>query len=424
MTVFSLLKGAFIFASVLGLIVISIGVWKAWSAYDFTRSAEVKQGIFRGYHVARYKSITRDSSGLGRYRTVEEHLPMFAYKDSDGRHEITGTESHFFRHLRSKVNEPVKVLVSPDDPEIARLGDALSLYCSGGLLVLTGLIFFLLPRYGAGLIDRWRSDASTSVAENKTFAGSIIGHIGQMTIPVNDVVIVLGGFLLIAGGTLGYAYYFFNKRQNISLIEAIRNREYDSARILSAQGLGVDAKSPEGESALIIALKANQSELARSILNNLWITTHVTDVDGTSAIQLAAINGDYRTLALLFKKGEQVHDIKPAAIYHLIRKGDAATLKVIIDNGLDLNQTYTRISYGDQAILDGQIDVVRLIQKHNGLFKAPAAFVALATNDEEALRTALEDPKATSQKFSGFTLEGLSEKIGRNDLLKKIGGTD
>jgi len=38
MTVFSLLKGAFIFTSILGLIGISIGVWKAWSAYDFTRS--------------------------------------------------------------------------------------------------------------------------------------------------------------------------------------------------------------------------------------------------------------------------------------------------------------------------------------------------------------------------------------------------
>lgn len=177
MTIFSLLKGAFIFTSMLGLIGISLGVWKIWSAYDFSRNAEVKQGVFRGYYTARYQSTSRDSSGLKKYRTVEEYLPMFAYEDSGRRHEITGKDGHFFRHLNSKVNEPVKVLVALDDPEVARLGDALSLYGNGGLLALTSLIFFILPRYGVGFIDRWRSAALTAATENQTILGSMIDSV-------------------------------------------------------------------------------------------------------------------------------------------------------------------------------------------------------------------------------------------------------
>ncbi len=418
MTVFSFLKGAFLFTSFLGLVGVCTGAWKVWSAYDFARNAEVKQGIFRGYHVYRYQSATRDTSGTRRYRMVEEHLPMFAYEKSGRRHEITGTDGHFFRHLDSKVDEPVKILVSPEDPEVARLGDALSLYGNGGLLGLASLIFVILPRYGAGLIDRWRDAASTAMPGSQTAVGSLIEHVGQMSLPVNDVVIVLGGFLLVAGGTVGYAYHYLNKRQNVSLIEAIQARHYDSARILALQGHGIDAKSPEGESALILALKANQSDLACSILGNRWVNTHVTDVSGTSAIHMAVVNGDRKTLALLLKKGEEMFEVKPAAIFQLVRQGDAETLAFLFDRGFDLNQTHVQPSYGDQAILEGQTDVVRLIQVYNGHFRAPAAFVALAANDADALRGALEDPKASGQRFKGFTLERLAEKIGRNDLLE------
>jgi hypothetical protein len=355
---------------------------------------------------------------------VEEYLPMFSYQESGRRYEITGKDGHFFRHLKSKVNEPVKILVSPHDPEVARLGDPYSLYGNGGLLALTCFLFFILSRKGAGLIDGWRSASLTVSSENQITLRTMIDHVGQMTLPVNDVAIVIVSFLLLAGGTLGYAYYYFSKRQNTSLIEAIRARDYNAARMHAEQGLGIDAKNSDGESALIIALKAGQSDVARSILNHIWVNTHATDAKGTSAVQLAALKGDYMTLALLLNKGEQLYDIKPAAIYHLIRKGDTKTLKVLIDNGLDLNQTYTQPSYGDEAVIYGQTDVVLLIRKHNGLFKAPAAFVALASNDEAALCKALEDPGAFSRKFLGLTLERLAEKTGRSDLLEGISGNE
>jgi hypothetical protein len=417
MTVFSFLKSAFIFTSLLALVVFCMGGWKVWSANDFAQTAIVKQGIFRGYHLQLRQSLTRDTSGLKNYRMVEEYLPMFAYEAEGRRFEMTGTDSHFFRHLRGRVNESVKVLVSPDDPGVARLGDAFSLYGNGALMALSSLIFVILPWYGARCIDRWRDAASIAGVEKQTTAGSMIARIGNQTVPVNDVVIVLGGFLLVAGGVLGYAYYFFNKRNDVSLIQTIQAGEYVHARLLASQGRGVDAKNQKGESALILALNANQPDVARAILNNRWVNTHVRDDDGISAIQLATVNGDRQTLALLIEKGAEIRDIKPKAAFHLIRKGDAATLEFIAGKGFDLNQSYAPMSYGDEAVLLGQADVVRLIQKHEGSFKAPSAFVALAANDADALRRVLEVSAGASPKFRGLTLERFAEKIGRTDLL-------
>lgn len=194
MTVFSLLKGAFIVVIILGLVFTGVSVWKIWSAFDFSRNAEVKQGIFRGYYIQRSKSHTRDTTGTREYRSVEEHLPMFSYKVSGRRYEATGTETHFFRHLRGKVNEPVKVLVAPDDPKVARLGDMFSLYGPGGLMGVVSLLFIMPFWYGVRFIGRWQRAASIDVTLTESIDGFTLAKIGQMTIPVNDFVIIYRWF--------------------------------------------------------------------------------------------------------------------------------------------------------------------------------------------------------------------------------------
>ncbi len=204
MTVYTCLKYMLIFASLLGLTLICAGGWKVWSSYNYSQHAEVKQGTFRGYHLHRYQSSTRDSSGTQSYRMVEEYLPMFSYRDASGRHEITGTDNHFFKHLSNKVDEPVKVLVSPDNSSPPRLGDVLSLYCNAVLMILGGLIFFIIPLAGVKFV--------VSAAATQT------GGFGQSIIPMGDLVIVLGGFFLIGGSVFGFIYYYTSKLYSNDLI--------------------------------------------------------------------------------------------------------------------------------------------------------------------------------------------------------------
>ncbi|MCP3900475.1 MAG: hypothetical protein GY707_12255, partial [Desulfobacteraceae bacterium] len=129
--------------------------------------------------------------------------------------------------------------------------------------------------------------------------------------------------------------------------------------------------------------------------------------------------GDIKTLALLFEKGEPIYHIQSREIYRLIHKGDAATIKFLVDNGFDIKEDYSNKTYGDQAVFEGQAEVVKLIQSLGGKINAPEAFVALATNDENALKKAFKHPKASEKKFRGLTLDRFAKRIGKSKLLEQ-----
>ncbi|MCP3901921.1 MAG: hypothetical protein GY707_19615, partial [Desulfobacteraceae bacterium] len=90
MTIYTFLKASLMIVVFIGLITLGAGVFKMWSAYEFSRHAIVIKGVFRGYFVQRTKSSTRNLSGAKHYSTVEEHLPMFSYVNEGVRYEKTG----------------------------------------------------------------------------------------------------------------------------------------------------------------------------------------------------------------------------------------------------------------------------------------------------------------------------------------------
>jgi hypothetical protein len=103
----------------------------------------------------------------------------------------------------------------------------------------------------------------------------------------------------------------------------------------------------------------------------------------------------------------------------LIRKGDAAAIKFLVDHGFNIKEDYSNITYGDHAVFEGQAEVVKLIKNLGGTIKAPPAFVALAADDPDALRKALEHSNVSSQKFRGLTLEKFAKKIRKMKLLEQ-----
>lgn len=123
---------------------------------------------------------------------------------------------------------------------------------------------------------------------------------------------------------------------------------------------------------------------------------------------------------MLQKGVEAFFDIKHSVVYNLIDKNDIATLKVIFDNGYNLDWKYGPLPLGDHAVMLGNAEVVRLIQAHNGVFKAPPAFIALALNDSEALNKVLQNPGATEVVFQNLTLKQFAEKIDRLELLERM----
>ena len=417
MTVLSFIKGCLIMVALIGVVFFAVGLYQIWSTYNFAKTAEVRPGTFSGYQVVQRDSFPKDSSDSRRKTT--ETLPMFMYTDEKGQNRLeTGRKAHLFQ--RFKHGDKVKVLVSRDGAGPPRLGDPFSLYGGGTGLCLIGITLIILIFFGIGKVDHFLRTPAENMYETQTGIHSYLRQISRSRLPVGDMVIIVGGFLLLAGGMIGFGSYIVIKRQDPALITAIQKNDIQRARILAAEGRGIDGRNSDKETALIVALKANQPHVARAILS-CWVNANTAASDGTSAAQLAAANGDHRTLAMLLKKGAQTFSIKQYVVHDLIAKGDTATLSVIFDNNFDLDRKYMRLSFGDHAVIQGKADVVRLIQTKNGLFKAPPAFIALVLNDPDALNAALQTPGAFNEIFHKLTLRKFAQKIGREKMLEKAG---
>lgn len=414
MTVFSFIKFAFACVSLMAFVFLGVGAWKVWSAYNFAKTAVKVQGTFIGYHEVLRDSTVTDSHG---FKTkVSATYPMFAYTDAAGRtHHITGTEVVVFRWLKN--GDPVDVLVSPDDPENARLGSMYYLYGDGGFSCLGGFFGIVLLFYGFKVFSLY---LGPSAEISETIILAALQSFLRSKLPVGDLAFICGGFILLAGLMFGFGTYFILKRQDPALIQAMEAGRFEEARLLASQGKGIEGKNEDGEPALIVALKANKSEVARAILGH-WISTNVVTSKGVSGISLAAANGDHHTLALMVKKGAETFGLHPSIVHRLIVKGDTGTLGVIFSSSFNLDTEYKRLTFGDHAVMHAKADVVRLIQQHHGPFKAPPAFIALVLDDMNMLTTALKEPNACHKIFQGFTLVHFAEIIGKQEMMEKAG---
>lgn len=412
MTVLGYIKGVLILFSLFGVGFLGIGVWKVWTSYAFSRQAERQEGTFKGYYTV-YQDDALEAHTLQDYTALkstprtEESLPMFTYKDKQGRpHDVTEPEGHFFKHLQ--FGQKVTVLIPSDPSQTPRLGDLFSLYGSGILLCLVAVGLFMLTRYGI------------KGAEVLMGPGGVLQVIGQSRLPVGGLVIMVFGFLVIAGGMMVLGYRLTLKRQDPSLITALEEKQYQKAFLLASDSRGIDAQTPDGDSPLILALKAGQPLVARAILRGLFVSGNVRSAEGIPAVQLAATLRDPVLLNLLLKKGAMVSEIPPSVVHDLIVAGDDETVRVIVMNGYYLDQKFDQLTFGDLALMEGRLKIVQMIYERQGLFQAPRSFIALALNDTHALAAALSHPGALQERFHRFSLEQYAEIIGRKEMVAKV----
>jgi len=413
MTVLGYIKGTLIFLSLFGVSFLGIGLWKLWSSYAFSRHAEKLEGTFKGYYTVYHDdalenpSTLEDYSGLKNTPRTEESLPMFTYRDKQEQlHHVTEPEGHFFKHL--KYGQKVAVLVHADSSHPPRLGDLFSLYGNGILLCLVGLGIFMLIHYGV------RGSEALMGPEG------ILQGIGRARISGGGLFIMIFGFLLIAGGGMTLAYRITLKRQDPTLVTALEEKKYEKAFGLAADGRGIDAITADGEGPLILALKAGQPLVARAILMHYFINGNISSAEGIPAVELAANLRDPALLKMLLKKGATISEIPPSVVHDLIVAGDNETVRIIVQNGYYLNQKYNQLTFGDLALIQGRLEIVRMIYEHHGPFHAPPSFIALALNDTQALTTALRHPGALDHHFHGISLLQYAEKIGRKEMVANI----
>lgn len=393
MSVLGIIKFSLGLMALMGFAVMAMGAWKIWAAYDFAAKAEGVPGVFAGYHTERRTEKFRDSDGRTSYRQVEEHFPMFAYRDAAGREQrVTGAHSHVFRVY--DYGDKVEVLLPPAGQEASRpgprLGGFYALYFSSIFTILLGSVFVLAPMGGYKLAQRWMSPpAETNGAHQAPTPADMLQRTRDSVIPVREVVFLVGGLGLIFVVVGGAMYLGFAHKKQDEAVAAQAPPEADHRQIADEAPPPKPAPEPERP---------------------------VYQQAGSEEIYEAARWGKHEVVAELLAEGDRVYDIRPAAVQALIRKDDLTTLKLIFKDGFDLSQQYARQTFGDQAVAEGRTEIVRLIREHGGVFEAPQAFVALAAEDAGLLREALKADGDTP-RFRGMTIERYAERYRKADWL-------
>ena len=168
--------------------------------------------------------------------------------------------------------------------------------------------------------------------------------------------------ILLAGGSGAWA------SSDVRLADAVKNRDAVAARVLLEQGVDVDARQPDGATALLWAAQWDDLETAR-LLIRAGANVNAANDYGITPLLMACLNGSAVMIDALLKAGanpslSQATGETPLMTAAKTGKLDAVTL--LLGRGVDVNARET--SGGQTALMwalsEQHLDVARALVQH------------------------------------------------------------
>jgi ankyrin repeat protein len=124
-------------------------------------------------------------------------------------------------------------------------------------------------------------------------------------------------------------------------------------------------KNMAGYTPLMMAARAGKADSVRFLLEN-GCTHDIVDANGKALVELAIRWGNPSVMQVLENFGAEFDSFDsnsdaPHPVWHAIWEGQYASVKHVLENGLDANYTHRGISLLQCAIEAGNTDVVRLL---------------------------------------------------------------
>jgi ankyrin repeat protein len=135
------------------------------------------------------------------------------------------------------------------------------------------------------------------------------------------------------------------------LIEAVKNGNRETVRVLLKQRLPVNAADSDGTTALHWAVRSNDDETVQLLLR-AGANAKLADRYGITPLTLAAENGNAATIELLIKAGADPNAALPEGetpIMTAARTGKPDALKALIAHGANVNAREQR--FGETALM-------------------------------------------------------------------------
>lgn len=164
-----------------------------------------------------------------------------------------------------------------------------------------------------------------------------------------------------------------------TLFDAVRSGDREAIRAVLHDHPDVNAREPDGTTALHWAVRGNDLETVRLLLR-AGARVNVTNRYDLTPLALAAANGEPAMLNELLRAGADVNATTPAGETVLMtasRTGNPQVVQLLLDRGADVSareQTFSENALM-WAAAENHPEVVRLLAEHGADLNAPASLL-------------------------------------------------
>ena len=164
--------------------------------------------------------------------------------------------------------------------------------------------------------------------------------------------------------------------QSLSLVDAVKAGDHDAIRAIMKAHPDVNAREPDGTTALHWAVRADDSETV-GLLVRAGAHVNAANRYGVVSLRLAAANGSRTVAAQLIDAGADVNATTPGGETVLMtaaRTGDPDVVRLLVDRGADVSAR--EHEFGETALMwaaaENHPAALRLLAEHGADLNAPA----------------------------------------------------
>jgi hypothetical protein len=380
---------AFVLKCIIGLFVLTgiaiafYGLWEVLGTMAYVKnSPERAKATFIGYDREVVETTSTSPSpnwefqqDFHKSQSIMSY-PCFEYQAKDGsKHQVRESKAHLIE--RFKPGQELEIILPSFQPP--RLAGFYSLYVRDLSILFLGLCFIFIPLLiGKVAIPLLETSAGIKLTRHmkEAYESIVSTQIGPVTVGfILKGAIGLSILMICLGLSLAVTPYIKQLRLGTGwgLSEALEKKKFDVARELIIKRKGINKVNEYNQNPLLLALEANQSELA-GLLIEAGADVNIKSKMYMTPLRVATQSGNLEMVKLLLAKGaspDAPEDEFPPLFYAL-SKGNDEIARVLIEGGTDLNRTYIAgersLTAGDMTLLAKKPMLVELIRQRGGAF--------------------------------------------------------
>ena len=170
---------------------------------------------------------------------------------------------------------------------------------------------------------------------------------------------------------------------------AVNRDDGDTVTKLVQRGFDPNARSPEGQTALHLALRDQSPRVAAALIAERSLDVNVLNASAESPLMMAALRGDLAWSERLMARGAKVHKEGWSPLHYAATGPEPRIVKLLLDRGAPINALSSNRStplmmaarYGAEASVDLLLAAGADKQLRNDLGLDAAEFAKLAARD-------------------------------------------